>query len=157
MGGGGARSGGGGRGERGRGRGRGARGGRRAAGRGRVPVGPLRVGYRLTEQSLVFGGDALTATDVAVAAGLLDVGDRRRVASLPPALVKEVLASAAAMIEEGVDRMKTDAREEPLIAVGGGCFLVPERLAGGSGVAPVPAAAGPKPGGAAIAQVSGEV
>src|SRR5205823_14099534 len=86
-----------------------------------VAVGPLGVGYRLTEQSRVFGGDALTAADVAVAAGLLDVGDRRRVASLPVALVKDVLARAAAMIEEGVDRMKTDAREEPLIAVGGGC------------------------------------
>ena len=29
------------------------------------------------------------------------------------------------MIEEGVDRMKTDAGEAPLIAVGGGSFLVP--------------------------------
>ena len=122
-----------------------------------VAVGPLSVGYRLTEQSLVFGGDALTATDVAVAAGLLDVGDGRRVASLPPALVKEVLASAAAMIEEGVDRMKTDAREEPLIAVGGGCFLVPERLAGVSEVVHVQHEAVANAVGAAIAQVSGEV
>jgi hypothetical protein len=31
------------------------------------------------------------------------------------------------MIEEGVDRMKTDAGDAPLIAVGGGSFLVPPR------------------------------
>ena len=122
-----------------------------------VAVGPLSVGYRLTEQSLVFGGGELTATDVAVAAGLLDVGDRTRVASLPAALVKNVLARAAAVIEEGVDRMKTDARDEPLIAVGGGCFLVPERIAGVSEVVHVQHQAVANAVGAAIAQVSGEV
>ena len=35
------------------------------------------------------------------------------------------LARIHAMIEEGVDRMKTDAGDAPLIAVGGGSFLVP--------------------------------
>jgi N-methylhydantoinase A/oxoprolinase/acetone carboxylase beta subunit len=62
-----------------------------------------------------------------------------------------------AMIEEGVDRMKTDARDEPLIAVGGGCFLVPERLPGVSEVVHVPHQAVANAVGAAIAQVSGEV
>jgi N-methylhydantoinase A/oxoprolinase/acetone carboxylase beta subunit len=45
-------------------------------------VGPRSVGYRLVEQSRVFGGDTLTATDVAVAAGLIDLGERGRVAGL---------------------------------------------------------------------------
>jgi len=62
-----------------------------------------------------------------------------------------------ATIEESVDRMKTDARAEPLIAVGGGCFLVPERLAGVSEVVHVPHQAVANAVGAAIAQVSGEV
>src|SRR5262245_51487563 len=62
-----------------------------------------------------------------------------------------------AMIEEGVDRMKTDAREEPLIAVGGGCFLVPERLPGVSDVVHVRHQAVANAVGAAIAQVSGEI
>jgi N-methylhydantoinase A/oxoprolinase/acetone carboxylase beta subunit len=122
-----------------------------------VGVGPLSVGYRLPERSLVFGGDELTATDVAVAAGLVDLGDRRRVASLPAALVRDALARMHATIEEGVDRMKTDARDEPLIAVGGGCFLVPERIAGVSEVVHVPHQAVANAVGAAIAQVSGEV
>jgi N-methylhydantoinase A/oxoprolinase/acetone carboxylase beta subunit len=122
-----------------------------------VRVGPRSVGYRLIDDSRVFGGDTLTATDVAVAAGLLDLGERRRVADLPADLVKAALARIHATIEEGVDRMKTDAREEPLIAVGGGCFLVPERLAGISQVIHVRHQAVANAVGAAIAQVSGEV
>ncbi len=124
---------------------------------GSLTVGPASVGYRLTEQALVFGGDVLTVTDVAVAAGLLDLGDRKRVASLPSALVEEALGRARAMIEEGVDRMKTDAGDTPLIAVGGGSFLVPPRLAGVSEVVNVPHQAVANAVGAAIAQVSGEV
>ena len=122
-----------------------------------LSIGPASVGYRLTEQALVFGGDVLTVTDVAVAVGLIDLGDRARVASLPAALVKEALARVHAMIEEGVDRMKTDAGETPLIAVGGGSFLVPPRLAGVSEVLNVPHQAVANAVGAAIAQVSGEV
>jgi N-methylhydantoinase A/oxoprolinase/acetone carboxylase beta subunit len=122
-----------------------------------LAIGPMSVGYRLTEQALVFGGDVLTVTDVAVAAGLIDLGDRARVGSLPAALVREALARIGAMIEEGVDRMKTDAGETPLIAVGGGAFLVPTRLAGVSEVLNVPHQAVANAVGAAIAQVSGEV
>jgi hypothetical protein len=61
------------------------------------------------------------------------------------------------MIEEGVDRMKTEAGDAPLIAVGGGSFLVPPRLAGVSEVLNVPHQAVANAVGAAIAQVSGEV
>ncbi len=96
-------------------------------------------------------------TDVAVAAGLIDLGDRGRVAGLPAATVEAVLARARTMIEEGVDRMKTEAGETPLIAVGGGAFLVPPRLAGVSEVLHVPHQAVANAVGAAIAQVSGEV
>jgi N-methylhydantoinase A/oxoprolinase/acetone carboxylase beta subunit len=120
-------------------------------------IGPTSVGFRLTEQALVFGGDVLTVTDVAVAAGLIDLGDRKRVAALPSALVDAALARIRAMIEEGVDRMKTDASDAPLIAVGGGSFLVPSRLAGVSEVVNVPHQAVANAVGAAIAQVSGEV
>jgi N-methylhydantoinase A/oxoprolinase/acetone carboxylase beta subunit len=122
-----------------------------------LAVGPRSVGYRLVEQGLVFGGRELTATDIAVAAGLVDLGDRGRVASLPGELVKGAIARMHSMIEEGVDRMKTDAGDEPLIAVGGGCFLVPERIGGISEVIHVEHQAVANAVGAAIAQVSGEV
>jgi hypothetical protein len=94
---------------------------------------------------------------VAVAAGLIDLGDRARVATLPAALIETTLARVRGMIEEGVDRMKTEAGDVPLIAVGGGSFLVPPRLAGVSEVVNVPHQAVANAVGAAIAQVSGEV
>jgi N-methylhydantoinase A/oxoprolinase/acetone carboxylase beta subunit len=132
-------------------------GGTRVAATPSLAIGPTSVGYRLTEQALVFGGDVLTVTDVAVAAGLIELGDRARVASLPASLVDSTLARIRAMIEEGVDRMKTEAGDVPLIAVGGGSFLVPPRLAGVSEVLNVPHQAVANAVGAAIAQVSGEV
>src|SRR5919205_3139739 len=50
-------------------------------------IGPQSVGYRITEESLVFGGETLTTTDAAVAAGVADIGDASRVIGLDPALV----------------------------------------------------------------------
>lgn len=119
-------------------------------------VGPLSVGYRLTERALVFGGRDLTVTDIGVAAGLIELGDRMRVGSLPRALVDAALQRIHAMIEEGVDRVKTDASDVPLVAVGGGCFLVPPSLPGVSEVVHVPHQEVANAVGAAIAQVSGE-
>jgi len=52
--------------------------------------------------------------------------------------------------------MKTEALDLPLIAVGGGAFLVPERLAGTSEVIRVPYGDCANAVGAAIAQISGE-
>jgi N-methylhydantoinase A/oxoprolinase/acetone carboxylase beta subunit len=70
--------------------------------------------------------------------------------------VQRALETVGAKIEDSVDRMKTDARELPLIAVGGGAFLVPDRLAGISQVIHVPHGDCANAVGAAIAQVSGE-
>jgi N-methylhydantoinase A/oxoprolinase/acetone carboxylase beta subunit len=119
-------------------------------------VGPASVGYRLTETGLVFGGDTLTATDIAVAAGLAEIGTSEAVAHLSRDLVQRALADAQSKIEDTVDRMKTDARDLPLIAVGGGAFLVPDRLAGISQVVHVPHGDCANAVGAAIAQISGE-
>ncbi|MGE0714111.1 MAG: hydantoinase/oxoprolinase N-terminal domain-containing protein [Alphaproteobacteria bacterium] len=120
-------------------------------------VGPVSVGHRLTTEALIFGGGRLTTSDVAVAAGLLDLGDRGRVAHLDQGFVARTLARAHAMVEENVDRMKTDAAPLPLIAVGGGAFLVPDRVAGIDRVVRVPHGDCANAVGAAIAQVSGEI
>ncbi|GGG52286.1 hydantoinase [Caldovatus sediminis] len=120
-------------------------------------VGPRSVGYRLTSEALVFGGETLTATDVAVAAGLVALGDAARVRDLPPDLPERVMARIRARIEEHVDRVKTAAGDVTLIAVGGGAFLVPDRLAGVARVLRVPHGDCANAVGAAIAQVSGEV
>jgi N-methylhydantoinase A/oxoprolinase/acetone carboxylase beta subunit len=121
-----------------------------------LAVGPLSVGYRLTERARVFGGPDLTVTDVGVAAGLIELGERRRVAGLPPRLIEAALRRVHTMIDEGVDRMKTEAGDVPLVAVGGGCFLVPAKLPGVSEIVHVPHREVANAVGAAIAQVSGE-
>jgi N-methylhydantoinase A/oxoprolinase/acetone carboxylase beta subunit len=120
-------------------------------------VGPLSVGHRLTAEARVFGGQRLTATDIAVAAGIAQIGDGALVQGLDQATVTWAMDRFRSMIEEGVDRMKADSRALPLLAVGGGAFLVPERVPGISEVLRVPHAAVANAVGAAIAQVSGEV
>jgi N-methylhydantoinase A/oxoprolinase/acetone carboxylase beta subunit len=122
-----------------------------------VKVGPLSVGYRLTRDARIFGGAQLTASDVAVAAGLLELGDAARVRDLEPKLVAAALAECKRMAEEAIDRMKTEAGNVTLIAVGGGAFLIPEHLAGVARVVHVPHGDCANAVGAAIAQVSGEV
>jgi len=121
-----------------------------------VKVGPLSVGYRLLREGLAFGGRQLTTTDIAIAAGILALGDKSKVAHLDAATCREVLAQAAYMAEEAIDRMKTEAGDVLLIAVGGGAFLIPERLPGVSRVIHVEHGDCANAVGAAIAQVSGE-
>jgi N-methylhydantoinase A/oxoprolinase/acetone carboxylase beta subunit len=119
-------------------------------------IGPASVGYRLVEEALVFGGATLTATDAAVAAGIVSIGDPAKAAAVPPEVAEAVLAIARRKLEEAIDRMKTEAGDVPLIAVGGGAFLVPEQLAGVSRVVRVPHGDCANAVGAAIAQISGE-
>ena len=124
-----------------------------------LTIGPQSVGYRITREALVFGGHTLTATDVAVAGGLVEIGDPNAVVQLDPGLLNACRERFEQMIFEGVDRIKTDAAPLPLIAVGGGAFLVPAsaRFSGISEVVQVEHRAVANAVGAAIAQISGEV
>ncbi len=70
------------------------------------------------------------ATYIAVGAGVAEIGDASRVAGLDAAAVAWAVARFREMVEESVDRMKADARPLPLLAVGGGAFLVLERVPG---------------------------
>jgi N-methylhydantoinase A/oxoprolinase/acetone carboxylase beta subunit len=120
-------------------------------------IGPRSVGFRLLEKGLAFGGDTLTASDVAIASGLLVLGDRGLVSGLDPAFIGRMLDRMGDMVAEAVDRMKIDAGDVPLLAVGGGSFLIPDHLEGCSEVVRVPHHAIANAVGAAIAQVSGEI
>ncbi|CCB66694.1 hydantoinase/oxoprolinase N-terminal domain-containing protein [Hyphomicrobium sp. MC1] len=120
-------------------------------------IGPGSVGFRLSEKALVFGGDTLTISDLAVAAGRLDLGDRAKLAGLSPTFVAQGLARAERMIADLVDRIRADAALLPLLTVGGGSFLVPDHIPGVSQVVRIEHHAVANAVGAAIAQVSGEV
>lgn len=120
-------------------------------------VGPDSVGYRLIDQALVFGGDILTASDIAVAAGQVRMGDASRVKHLDKAFVNRALDAIHAKLTEAVDRMKTSATPVPLILVGGGAVLISRPIPGVSEVITPKNAAVANAIGAAIAQVGGEV
>ncbi len=122
-----------------------------------VTVGPDSVGYELTERALVFGGSELTATDVAVAGGLADIGDAAAVDGLNSSLVDAALARIRNDVADTVDRMKTSAEPIAVVAVGGGSILLPDELPGASEVIRPDNFAVANAIGAAIAQVGGEV
>ncbi len=122
-----------------------------------LQVGPLSVGYQLIHDGLIFGGSQLTATDIAVAHGLLDLGNAELLRSINAGTQSAVLAECERLLEEAIDRVKTRAGDTPLIAVGGGAFLVPDQLRGVSDLHRVVHGDCANAVGAAIAQVSGEV
>lgn len=122
-----------------------------------LQVGPQSVGYELQDRALVFGGDTLTATDVAVAGGLARLGDPTRVAHLAGDQVRGCLQHIRRMVEQAIDRIKLQAAPQPVIVVGGGSILLGEELQGASSVVRPPHYEVANAVGAAIAQISGEV
>jgi N-methylhydantoinase A/oxoprolinase/acetone carboxylase beta subunit len=120
-------------------------------------IGPDSVGYRLTREALVFGGETLTCTDVVVAAGIADIGDRSLVRHLEPSFVAAVRALIGEQIGAAVDRVRTADEATPIVAVGGGSILVPEQLPGVGRIHRPAHHATANAIGAAIAQVGGEV
>ena len=123
---------------------------------GAVSVGPRSVGYRLTTEALIFGGGTLTASDIIVAAGRGDFGDRSKVAHLSPALVAKAMARIMEMAANAVERTRLSPEPLPLITVGGGSVLIDERI-GDLEVTKPKHFACANAVGAAIAQISGEV
>lgn len=120
-------------------------------------IGPTSVGYEITQKALVFGGSETTLTDVGVASGVTQIGDASRAAGIAPETRSAVWQWIRDNVETTVDRMKADARDVPMIVVGGGAFLVPEKITGVSEVVRVPHRDVANAIGAAIAQVSGEI
>lgn len=120
-------------------------------------IGPQSVGYRITEKAHVFGGDVLTTTDIAVAAGYAEIGDAARVADLDNDLVDRAVSMIHRIIEDHIDRMKINANPVPLILVGGGAILIQREIAGISELIVPDHASVANAIGASISQVGGEV
>ena len=122
-----------------------------------VEIGPESVGHRLQQAAVVFGGDQLTLTDIAVASGALNLGDARLVSEFPERLILEIIDAVNKTLEQTVDSMKTDSAELPLLVVGGGAMLCPRVMDGINEVINVRHADVANAVGAAMAQISGEV
>ena len=92
-------------------------------------VGPQSVGHKLVTEGLVFGGDKLTTTDIIVAAGKADIGDKTKVKHLPESLVSSARETMRAKLDNSIDMMKPGGKDMPVILVGGGSVLVTDGLA----------------------------
>ncbi|XP_033124834.1 uncharacterized protein LOC117123108 isoform X2 [Anneissia japonica] len=120
-------------------------------------VGPESVGYKLAKEALVFGGTTLTTTDVAVAAGLVKLGNRQKVENLEEDKVSKVIEVMKDMIENVVDQMKLSKEDLPYVLVGGGSILLNENqlLEGATTVIKPPHYQVANAVGAALSQVGG--
>ncbi|GFE51199.1 hydantoinase [Roseobacter cerasinus] len=121
-----------------------------------LKVGPQSVGYKLTEEAKVFGGDTLTASDVAVGLGLADFGDRSALDDLPPSTMAASKSRIDEMLTNAVERMRVSSEPIPVLAVGGGSILVPKKVGELSVIRPDHFSVANAVG-AAIGQISGEV
>lgn len=71
---------------------------------GSITVGPTSVGHLLTQTARVFGGDTLTASDIAVAAKLADIGTPALVASLDRKITRKAKNAISKKLERVIDR-----------------------------------------------------
>jgi N-methylhydantoinase A/oxoprolinase/acetone carboxylase beta subunit len=108
-------------------------------------LGPDSVGYKLKEKAIGFGGDTLTLSDFYLANNQIDIEGALNEQKLKEAiedsaqlpyseaitLVKQHIQLA---IEKLVDKLKTDVKEIPVVACGGGAFLLPKQIEGASKV-----------------------
>lgn len=89
-----------------------------------VTVGPDSVGYEIVSKARVFGGSVTTATDVAVAAGLGELGDKEAVTGLDRELVEQAMDLWHTEINRVLETARPSADPIPLVLVGGGSLLV---------------------------------
>ncbi|KZT59565.1 DUF917-domain-containing protein [Calocera cornea HHB12733] len=124
---------------------------------GKTTVGPDSVGHFITRDAKVFGGDVLTATDIAVSLGRADVGDTSKIADVTPDLAAAAQLSIKKQLENVIDRMKTTPEDATVLMVGGGSIIAPDSLEGVAEILRPPFFAVANAVGAAMAKVAGEV
>ena len=131
-----------------------------------VQVGPQSVGFRITKESVAWGGDTLTTTDVGLGLGYAKVDDPScRAERVSNQFEKHELERAKQkiieIVEDSIDRIKTSADPVEVVLVGGGGIIIPEsyykNFKGVSRIVRPAHFQYANAIGAAIAQASGEV
>ncbi|KAH9504670.1 hypothetical protein Btru_062546 [Bulinus truncatus] len=95
-----------------------------------ISVGPLSAGLNLIKESFVFNTSSdhsnrsITATDVAVAYGICQLGNADNVKNLDKPLVSKAVDEIHRLVEEVIDKVKLSKEELPVIIVGGGSILI---------------------------------
>ena len=119
-------------------------------------IGPQSVGHRLVTEGLVFGGDTLTTTDILVASGAANIGDKSKVAHITAQTIQKAKQTLHSMLDLNIDMMKPGGKSMPVILVGGGAILVTDGLNAASDIHRPEHAGVANAIGAAIAQIGGE-
>ncbi|MDO4547988.1 MAG: hydantoinase/oxoprolinase family protein [Clostridia bacterium] len=122
---------------------------------GTISVGPDSVGYRITEKALVFGGDTLTATDIAVRLGMYELGNPELVKHIPLEKAERAMEVIRSLAEDAIDAMKVSSADVDVILVGGGSIILPQALAGAKSTAKPDYFGTANAIGSAISKVSG--
>ena len=122
-----------------------------------ISVGPESVGYKLSSESLIFGGKTLTTSDIAVAKGIANFGDKNKVKHLQVSVIDDSLEKVKEMVEEGIDRIKLNKDLVPVVLVGGGSILVKGDLKGAKEVLIPEHSDVANAIGASLAQAGGEI
>ncbi|CAJ2501628.1 Uu.00g044810.m01.CDS01 [Anthostomella pinea] len=101
-----------------------------------LTVGPDSVGYKITKEAIVFGGNVLTTTDCTVLADpKLEIGNRELVkGKLSDQGIDKFKTAVKEKLEKVIDVMKTSPEDLPVLLVGGGAVIAPDELKGASKV-----------------------
>lgn len=97
---------------------------------GSITVGPDSVGHQITSQAMVFGGNVMTATDIAVRLGMATVGTPANVSSIDLKIAQKAMDTIKSMVEDCIDTMKISNADIEAVLVGGGSIILPEHLIG---------------------------
>ena len=122
-----------------------------------VTVGPDSVGFKLNPESLIYGGNTLTTSDIAVASGNANFGNKDHIKNISTDIITKTNSKIKEMIEDGIDRIKLNKEEVPVILVGGGSILVQDELKGASEVLIPKHSDVANAIGASLAQAGGEI
>jgi len=100
-----------------------------------IKIGPVSVGYRLIEEGIAWGGNTLTATDIALAKGAMVIDDPKCnpklvTQKISKDLIEKVYDKMVKMFEDALDKIKTRPETETVILVGGGSAMWPKKLMG---------------------------
>lgn len=123
---------------------------------GGAVLGPDSVGYRLPQRAVAFGGDTLTATDIALAAGGAQI-DGVVAPAVDATVAETAWAGIRETLEDTIDRMKPSAAAVPVILVGGGGIIAPATLDGVSALIRPDHFGAANAVGAALGDVAGQV
>lgn len=122
---------------------------------GKITVGPESVGYNITREAIVFGGNTITATDIAAKLGMANIGNIELLKDIDIEFAKRAMEVIKEMIEDTIDKMKTTSDDVEVVLVGGGAIISPTKLIGASDVVKSENSGIANAIGSAISKVSG--